>query len=124
MKMLQQRTRTPPFMAQELLDGTEALHLYRHDVESLLYITLILATYYDIHTPMKEGGGGVQMQQELKELPYQAWFSQPSYKALAPFKHVLFSKLGYINLSLSFKEIHGWLLKLLRSFSHRFMVKQ
>jgi serine/threonine protein kinase len=28
-------------------NGTDALHLYRHDVESLFYIMLILATHYE-----------------------------------------------------------------------------
>jgi len=126
-KTSQQRTGTPPFMAQGLLDGTEALHLYRHDVESLFYIMLILATHYDIHAPTKEGDGGVRMRQELKELkelPYQAWFNQPSYKALAHSKQALLFKSGHLNLSPSFEDFRGWLLKLLRSFSHGFTAKQ
>ena len=30
----QQRTGTPPYMAQELLQGLSTIHLYRHDLES------------------------------------------------------------------------------------------
>ena len=36
----QQRTGTPPFMANGLLTGTDKLHLYRHDVESFFYVIM------------------------------------------------------------------------------------
>jgi len=79
-KTSQQRTGTPPFMAVGLLDGTDALHLYRHDAESRFYIMLILATHYEIK---KGEGGGLRTRQGLQELPYQSWFDQPFYKGLA-----------------------------------------
>ena len=37
-KTSQQRTGTPPFMVDELLHGSEVLHLYKHDLESLFYV--------------------------------------------------------------------------------------
>jgi serine/threonine protein kinase len=55
----QQRTGTPPFMAYELLSGSDGPHLYRHDLESLFYIMLILTTHYDIQVPTEEGGWGI-----------------------------------------------------------------
>ena len=70
-KTSQQRTRTPPFMAHDLLDGSDALHLYRHDLESLFYVMLILATHYEIQHPTEEGEGGLRMRQGLEELPYE-----------------------------------------------------
>ena len=35
------------------------LHLYRHDVEPLFYIMLILATHYKIQVPKEGESGGV-----------------------------------------------------------------
>jgi len=123
-KTSQQRTGTPPFMAHGLLDGSEALHLYRHDVESLFYIVLILATNYDIHAPTKGVEGGVRTRQEPEELPYQAWFDQPSYKALASFKQTFFSNLEYLNLSPTFEGFRGWLEDLHLSFRRGIRSKQ
>ena len=115
-KTSQQRTGTPPFMARGLLNGTEALHLYRHDVESLFYIILILATHYEIEVPGEGKDGGVQMRQGVKVLPYQAWFDEPSYKALAHFKQSFFSDLEYLDLSPTFEDFRGWLQDLYLSF--------
>jgi len=110
----QQRTGTPPFMAFGLLDGSDALHLYRHDVESLFYVMVILATHYEVRGHRKGETGGVRMRQG--ELPFEEWFDEPSYKSLASFKHTFLSKAGYLELSPTFKDFHDWLLKLHTSF--------
>ena len=137
-KTSQQRTGTPPFMAYGLLDGRDALHLYRHDVESLFYIMLILATHYEVQAPKwKKGqrvqtrpGGGVRtrqggrirprqwirIRQGLKELPYRAWFDQPSFTALASFKHTFLSDTEDLRLSPTFEGFRGWLEDLHQSF--------
>ncbi|KAF9647592.1 hypothetical protein BDM02DRAFT_3187837 [Thelephora ganbajun] len=96
-KTSEQRIGTP-YTAHGLLDGIDALHIYRHDVESLFYVMLILATHHEIETPGKEGSGGVRTRRGLEELPYQEWFDQSSYKALASFKQTSFSRLGELNL--------------------------
>ncbi|KAF8915089.1 hypothetical protein CPB85DRAFT_1433285 [Mucidula mucida] len=46
------RTGTPPFMAIDLLrkHSVQPDHLYRHDLESLLYVMLILFTHYELIT--------------------------------------------------------------------------
>ena len=62
-KTSQQRTGTPPFMAFGLLDGTDALHLYRHDVESLFHVMLIMATHHEIQPRRKGEAGGVRMRE-------------------------------------------------------------
>ena len=123
-KTSQQRTGTPPFMAHGLLDGTDTLHLYRHDVESLFYIILILATHYEIEAPKKGNAGGVRTRQGLKVLPYQAWFDQPSYETLAESKQAFISNLKYLNLSPTFENFRGWLEDLHLSFQTGFISKQ
>ena len=112
----QQRTGTPPFMAQGLLDGSEALHLYRHDLESLFYIMLIVATHYEIELPREGKGGGLRARRGFKELPYQDWFNQESYKTLARFKRDFFSTWQDLNLSPSFKDFGAWLEDFRMSF--------
>ena len=123
-KTPQQGAGTPPFMAHELLDETDTLHLYRHEVESLFYIILILATRYEIEAPEKGRDGGVRMRQGLKVLPYQAWFDQPSYEALATSKLCLISNFKHLNLSPTFEDFRGWLMNLRRSFGRGFLAKQ
>jgi serine/threonine protein kinase len=86
-KTSQQRTGTPPYMAHGLLDGSEPFHLYRHDLESLFYIMLILATHYEIKAPEEGDKGGIRLRGG--ELPYQRWFNQPLYEDLADFKRDL-----------------------------------
>ena len=115
-KTSQQTTGTPPFMARGLLNGTDALHLYRHDVESLFYIILILATHYEIEAPEKGKGGGVRTRQGFKVLPYQAWFDEPSYEALASFKNTFIEDFRYLNLSPIFEDFRGWLGDLRKYF--------
>ena len=123
-KTSQQRTGTPPFMASGLLDGTDAVHLYRHDVESLFYIMLILATHYEIQAPRKGEDGGIRTREGLKALPYQEWFDQPSYKALAFFKQGFFSNLSHLNLSPTFEDFRGWLGTLRLAFRRGVRAKQ
>ena len=90
-------------MAHGFLDGSEGLHLYRHDLESLFYIILVLATQYDIRPPTEEEGG-LYLRQGFKELPHQSWFDQPSYWTLAALKHAFFTKPTNLDLSPSFKD--------------------
>ena len=115
-KTSQQRTGTPPFMAYELLDGSDALHLYRHDLESLLCVMLILTTNYEIQHPTTKEKGGLRMRQGLDELPYKLWFGQPTYEALAHYKRGFFSVRAYLDLSPDFEDFRSWLMGLRRSF--------
>jgi hypothetical protein len=120
----QQRTGTPPFMAVGLLDGTDALHLYRHDMESLFYIMLILATHYEIQYTKKGKARGLRVRGGLEELPYQTWFDQSFYKGLSAFKKAFFLDFEHLDLSPAFEDFRSWLLKLRKSFSRGFRAKQ
>ena len=114
-KTSQQRTGTPPFMAFGLLDGSDGLHLYRHDVESFFYVMLIMATQYKIQARRKGDAGGVRMRQG--KLPFDLWFDEPSYVKLAFFKKGFLLDLEYLDLSPTFEDFRGWLVKLRRSFN-------
>ena len=115
-KTSQQRTGTPPFMAYGLLKGSDPLHLYRHDLESLFYIMLILATHYEIQLPTEGEQGGLRTRQGLEELPYQMWFDQRSYRALASFKRDFIQELDDLDIPPSFEDFRGWLEEIRLSF--------
>ena len=122
MRTSQQRTGTPPYMAHGLLDGSDDRHLYRHDLESLFYIMLIIATHYEIELPTEEKDGGMRTRDG--KLPYQRWFDEPSYEALASFKLSLFTKSTNLDLSPSFKDFDGWLIDLCDSFLQGFLYQR
>jgi len=115
-KTSQQRTGTPPFMADELLRGSDVLHLYRHDLESLFYVMLILATHYEIQHPTTKEEGGLRTRQGLDELPYKLWFGEPTYKALASYKRDFFSDREPLDLSPDFEDFREWLEEVRLSF--------
>ena len=72
----------------------------------------------------KGNGGGLRTRKGLRELPYQTWFDQPIYEGLATYKKAFFSEFKHLNLSPTFEDFRGWLLKLRKSFSRGFWAKQ
>ena len=121
-KTSQQRTGTPPYMAHELLQGTSPIHLYRHDVESLFYIMLLMAARHTIGTPKKEKVPRVLMRGSTG-LPYQKWFNEQDYDTLGSLKETFFSKTKAIELSPVFEDFRPWLKSLQRCFSKGFSLK-
>ena len=75
---LQQWTRTPLYMAYELLSGSGTLHLYRHDVELLFYMMLLTVVHHLILT-YKGNRGGWIIRQKVDALPYKDWFGGVHY---------------------------------------------
>ena len=121
-KTSQQRTGTPPYMAQELLKGTSPLHLYRHDLESLFYIMLLIAARHTIGTPKGEKKPRVVMRGS-RRLPYQNWFAEPNYNILGSLKGTFFWDREPIELSPVFKDFLPWLVDLQNCFSAGFGLK-
>ena len=119
-KTSQQRTGTPPYMAHELLTGTNDIHLYRHDVESLFYIMLLLCARHKFN-PHKKAKWPVVMREG--KLPYGDWFNEPKYARLGRFKVAFFSQLEPITLSPDFEDFRPWLRDLRYSFSEGFRCK-
>ena len=113
----QQRTGTPPYMAQELLQGTSATHLYRHDLESLFYVMLLTTTRHTID-PTK---GGVVMRAGIR--PYQKWFNEQDYDALGNHKIAFLLVKKPIHLSPAFEDFRPWLRALHYAFSVGFRHK-
>jgi hypothetical protein len=105
----QQRTGTPPYMAQELLTCATTTHLYRHDIESLFYIMLLVCARYTITAD------GLR-ERAMKQLPYEEWFNQPKYVTLGDVKGAFFTKKRDIHISTAFEEFRPWLADLQLSF--------
>ena len=115
-KTSQQRTGTPPYMALELLKGTSALHLYRHDLESLFYIMLLTAARHAIGPPKGEDKPRVILRRSWM-LPYEKWFNVPCYYTLGSLKESFFSDMQPITLSRVFEDFLPWLRGLQHCFS-------
>ena len=121
-KTSQQRTGTPPYMAQELLKGTSPLHLYRHDVESLFYIMLLTSSRHTIGTHKDLETRRVIMR-DPTELPYQDWFNEPRYRKLGSFKYSFLVGEEPIELSPDFEDFRPWLVGLQHRFAEGFKHK-
>ena len=121
-KTSQQRTGTPPYMAQELLKGTSSLHLCRHDLESLFYIMLLTASRHMIGTPEGEDKPRVILRKFLA-LPFENWFNETCYHTLGSLKGTFFSDMQLITLSQDFEDFLPWLEDLQQCFSTGFKHK-
>ena len=121
-KTSQQRTGTPPYMAQELLQGTSPLHLYRHDIESLFYVMLLVSARHTIGTPKDLKTRRVIMR-DSNELPYQDWFNEPRYRRLGAFKYAFLVGEHPIELSPDFGDFRLWLVGLQHRFAEGFKHK-
>ena len=118
----QQPTGTTPYMAQELLRGRSPLHLYRHDLESLFYIMLLITARHTIETPEGESQPRVVMRRS-RRLPYQNWFDELRYDVLGLRKRAFLSDIEPIELSPVFKDFLPWLKGLQHCFSNGFKCK-
>ena len=113
----QQRTETPPCMAHGLLDGSDDRHLYRHDLESLFYIMLIVAT-------LRDPTGGLRTRCGFKELSYKMRFGQPSCGGLAYYKQAFFSNRQRLDLSPAIEDFRRWLGDLRMSSDEKSMPRR
>ena len=107
-------------MAYGLLDGSDPIHLYRHDLESLFYTMLILATHYEIQAP-GEGDGGVRVLEGA--LRFQDWFETTNYNRLSAGKADFFARLKTFEPSPSLASFRGWLWGLQKMFYQGFIAK-
>ena len=121
-KTSQQWTGTPPYMAHELLIGTSTPHLYRHDLESLFYIMLLMASRHTIETPKGEDEPRVVVRRS-GELQFQDWFDQPCYDTLGSLKTTFLLTMEPITLSPAFEDFLPWLEDLQQCFSTGFKLQ-
>jgi len=121
----QQRTGTPPYMALELLMGPSTTHLYRHDIESLFYIMLLMSGRHTLGHVKDGASKEAKSQVVMREgkLPYAEWFDARNYASLGRDKLLFFLVMEDIKLSPSFECFRLWLSKLQDCFSEGFDLK-
>ena len=119
-KTSQQRTGTPPFMAHELLKGTSSLHLYRHDVESLFYVMLLVSARHTIPDGVEEPR---VVMRRSRGIPYQDWFHEQRYYTLGSLKGAFWGDMKPLVLSPVFEDFRPWLADLRYRFSTGFKLK-
>ena len=120
-KTSQQHTGTPPYMAQDLLKGTSATHLYRHDLESFFYIMLLLCTRHTGgYMQDKFTRGPLQTVMRGGRRPYQDWFDEQSYTKLGAYKKDFLSNNVLIEPSRYFVDFRSWLNSLKSQISNGF----
>jgi hypothetical protein len=114
---------TPPYMAQESLMGKYTTHLYRHDLESLFYIMLVMCGHYTLST----AGDGTHEEAEPQlvnrvgsRLPRQSWLDEGHDETLGYSKIVFFREKNPIRLSPVFEPFRPWLTHLFSGFSEGF----
>ena len=100
-----QRTGTKPYMAIQLLDDEGVTHGYRHDLESLFYVILIVTSRF-------EDG------EEIANPPLQAWFTVDS-KTLATFKSHLITNFKLPTLTASYTGFIRWLKPICAAFARQ-----
>jgi len=122
-KTSQQRTGTPPYMAHELLKGTSPIHLYRHDLESLFHIMLLMSARHTIGIPENAEKPQVVVRKSVR-LPYREWFNAQDYRMLGLLKGAFFSDMEAIELSPIFEDFRPWLEGLQYYFSKGFERKR
>ncbi|KAF5365885.1 hypothetical protein D9757_011034 [Collybiopsis confluens] len=95
------RTGTKPFMAHNLLDTEwDKGHLYRHDLESLFYIILIVSSHYSGPTTRPYS------------LPYEAWFDGVDRVVLNAKVELLQSDTPKLPVQTYFNGFTQWLLRI------------
>jgi len=125
-KIWRQKMGTVPFMAHELLESEESdpRHLYRHDLESLFYVMLVVASHYEIELPARGEDGGLCERRGLRRLPYQTWFDEKPHRFLSCLKNGTLMWPTDLNLSPAFEDFRGWLMELYRSLSYGCWAKE
>ncbi|KAK0460332.1 hypothetical protein IW261DRAFT_1349814, partial [Armillaria novae-zelandiae] len=116
------RTGTPPYMAHDLLKESDIGHLYRHDLEALFYVSLILCCRYRI----VETSNGRQLQElPLTDIPFADWYKRTlSWQLLSSQKKDwLTDKKSLIPLSPSFSTFRPWLDNIRRGFNNGLLAR-
>ena len=118
-----QRTGTPPFMAIDILkDEGGTQHMYRHDLESIFYVMVVVASRHMLVEP-KARKVPVEKQNPIPphslvvrtdvapaELPLQDWFnSSMTYHVHGNNKEAFLTGSQAFDLSSSFEPLRPWL---------------
>jgi hypothetical protein len=118
-------------MAYELLRDGSLTHLYRHDLESLFYVMLLLCARHTFTQETNEKTKKTKTTRRLVmrpvkfpgTLPYAKWFDARDYEVLGNSKNTFFTELDRIKLSPVFEDFCPWLRPIQHQFGEGFASK-
>ncbi|KAF8883212.1 hypothetical protein CPB85DRAFT_395418 [Mucidula mucida] len=113
-----QRTGTLPFMAHELhrldINGDPPIHLYRHDLESIFYIIVLLTC---ANALKKKPGKDGSYLHAIESSPYHSWFSMTDEQLFyKKYQMMLYNRRSIPVPDNSFKDFAFWIRRLHKSF--------
>ncbi|KAF9013623.1 hypothetical protein BDZ89DRAFT_995405 [Hymenopellis radicata] len=131
------RTGTPPFMAIDLLqnDSLHPQHIYRHDLESLFYVMLVLFTRYEFEAVQPTSSHIQDRAERLAKRshpPLSEWFdSTQSWNTLGERKEFFVTRVRSLNslletdnmISSSFEDFKDWISSLRDALSDGFQAR-
>ncbi|KAK0234904.1 hypothetical protein EDD85DRAFT_909488 [Armillaria nabsnona] len=113
------RTGTAPYMARDLLQTVDVSHLYRHDIEALFYVLMMLCCRYEIVSSDK---GSVMKGVKLEkgeQKPFADWFSRTvTWNILSDMKTGFLGSGKSIPTSTSFAAFLPWLKNIRLAFGN------
>ncbi|KAF8883214.1 hypothetical protein CPB85DRAFT_395513 [Mucidula mucida] len=103
-----QRTGTRPFMAHELhaldANGNPPVHLYRHDLESIFYLIILLTCAYALKKEPNDDGSHLHAN---KSSPCYSWFSMSDID-LHDKKYKLISRYTTLSIPVTHDSFQGF----------------
>ncbi|KAJ3914123.1 kinase-like domain-containing protein [Lentinula edodes] len=112
------RTGTRPYMAHEQHSPEwEGPHRYRHDMESLFYVILLLATLFS--NPSEKDD-----EHSKKRQPYTEWFTQDDEFLRLNKTDIIFRASWQPTPTLFFSAFHGWLKRLHDAMTDGFLASE
>ncbi|KAF5358711.1 hypothetical protein D9757_013024 [Collybiopsis confluens] len=106
------RTGTKPFMARDLLHADwDKVHRYRHDLESLFYIILILSCHYSDPTT------------QASSLPFKVWFDQTDDLIASSKTDFLISPSPKFPVQTYFRPFTVWLHDICRMLGMGYVIR-
>ncbi|KAK0451397.1 uncharacterized protein EV420DRAFT_1766426 [Desarmillaria tabescens] len=115
------RTGTAPYMACDLLRATDISHLYRHDIEALFYVLMMLCCHYEIVRSDKGSTMKELKTEKGKKPPFSDWFDRMmTWEALSRQKRCFLAEDTPIPTSTSFSAFLPWLQDIRVAFGDGF----
>ncbi len=109
-----ERTGTLPYMAYELLDddenGNPPKHLYRHDLESIFYVILLLCCRCELATAQKSSEHEILVRRKVHS-EFDEWYRLSRGSLLGACKSTLFMKIVRVSpkLGSGFTDFQPWI---------------
>ncbi|KAK0474731.1 hypothetical protein EDD18DRAFT_1298695 [Armillaria luteobubalina] len=118
------RTGTAPYMSRDLLKPADVAHLYRHDIEALFYVLMMLCCRYEIGLSDKKPVIQKLKVQQGQKMPFAGWFNRSAtWDTLSDMKAGFLSSEMVIPTSKSFTAFLPWLQDIRYAFGNGYQAR-